>query len=180
MASPANIFALEAPLLARLKALESEVYGLTTGAAITLVGSTNVSAFLPGIFVRPLGSGTPEPVGDTIQETQRWEVIGAVQAIADKQNLATTYEALGRLLHRIVMHLHNWTAPDIGTLEYVGRGDPVEIPGHVEVTLTFSITTLIDLADGTALADFLLFYPTYDLAADGDADASDKINLPGP
>lgn len=176
-----NLFAIEQPLIDRLAELKAPVPDLRCGAAITLVGTTNVAALLPGVFVRPMGHISAEPAGQMIQERQRWEVIAAVQAIADKQDLKTTYAALGKLAHRLITHIHGWTAPDIGTFEYSGRSDLTEIPGHAELTLTFDATVVIDLQDDTAINDFLRFYPTYELTDSTQAtDAEDHINLPGP
>lgn len=181
MANPANLFELETPLIARLDELKTAVPTMKTGAAITLMGATNVTRFMPGVFVRPLPATEFELVGYQIQERQRWEVTIALQALADKKQLASTYEALGRLAQRVIVHLHGWTAPDLGTLAYAGRNDIVEMPGHAELTLLFDVPVLIDLADTSSIDDFLRFYPVYDVEdTERSPDAEDHINLPGP
>ncbi|MDA3920976.1 MAG: hypothetical protein PF501_09900 [Salinisphaera sp.] len=179
MALPANnLFNLEAPLLARLDTLKVEAPTLHTGAAITLVGITNVASYMPGIFVRPAKSDGAEDVGGQVQEWQHWEVICGVQTIADKHGLSTTYAALGALAHRVLLLLHDWPSP-VGNLMYTGRDEVLEHSGYAELALNFAVPLLVDLSAGGSLDDFLRFYPTYDVE-DADSTSNDRINLPGP
>ena len=177
MQSPANnLFDLESPLVERLKLLQSELPELRVGSAITLVGVTNVAGHMPGVFVRPAASPNAEDVGGHVQEWQQWEVICGVRAVAQKQDLSTTYTALGALSHRVLTHLHAWNSP-VGMFAYTGRDEVIEHAGYAEVALNFSVPVLVDLANPGTLDDFLRFYPSY-AVYDADSHTADHINLP--
>lgn len=175
----ANLFAVEPEIQARLETLSAQITGLTVGSALTLVGTARIHTLLPGIFFRPAPPEQVQQTGASVQERQIWEVICAVPLVPDKQGLSSTYAALGELAAAVIQVLHEYQG-EVASLLYEGRDDPLEQPGHVELSLRFRAEVVLEAGEPANLGEFIRFFADWDLGPDpdGQLEAEDNVTLP--
>lgn len=154
-----NLFEEEPLIIARLKqavatldsptltALQSAMGARTqpvvnVGSAASIIGTLEIAALLPAIFLQPASSDASESSGDgkATLEDRSWLVIVAVGHIPDPASLTRNYQPHGALLGLVYDWLAGWTpAPGFKRMRYTGREDTVIAPGHIEFPMRFAV-----------------------------------------
>lgn len=145
-----DLLAAEPLIIARLKEITS-VAGLKVASTASIVGTLDITAQCPALFVHPGASEISAEIqrGLAQAEEEEWEVVAAVKLIPDPSGLAKTYQSeAGALLNKVVEKLVGWApSSDFGAVRYDGRDKPEVMPGHAEFGLRFKVRRLIESAN---------------------------------
>lgn len=145
-----DLLAAEPLIIDRLKTITG-VTGLKVSSTASIVGTVDITAQCPALFVHPGASeiGAEIQRGLAQSEEEEWEVVAAVKLIPDPSNLAKTYQSeAGSLLNKVVEKLVGWApSSEFGAMRYAGRDKPEVMPGHAEFGLRFKVRRLIESAN---------------------------------
>lgn len=143
-----DFLAAEPLIIARLKEITS-VVGLKVASTASIVGTLDITAQCPALFVHPGASEISAEIqrGLAQAEEEEWEVVAAVKLIPDPTNLSKTYQnQAGALLGLVSDKLVGWSpSPELfGAMRYAGRDKPDAQPGYAEFALRFKVRRLIE------------------------------------
>lgn len=142
-----DLLAAEPLIIDRLKTITG-VTGLRVASTASIVGTTDIAAHAPALFVHPGDSEIAAEIqrGLAQSEEESWEVVAVVKLIPDPTNLAKTYQSeAGSLLNKVVEKLVGWApSSDFGATRYAGRDKPDAQPGYAEFALRFKVRRLIE------------------------------------